>query len=222
MLCCSPVRPGSNRCPFSWTVDSSTDFAITFFTILTVLANVAALGIGAAALVARLAPTAPLPQRVWATVRGELGPTVALGLALLVAVVSTAGSLYFSEGAGFTPCRLCWVQRGFMYPLVAVLAVALGAAVSAPGGAIGRWVRRVAGALAGVGAAVAVWHRLIEMYPSLEGSATCDPSTPCSLVWFERLGFVTLPYMALSGFVLILALVVMAATGERRAVTGKG
>ena len=49
----------------------------------------------------------------------RLAPT----LAAVVAVVATAGSLYFSEVADFVPCRLCWFQRICMYPLVAVLVV---------------------------------------------------------------------------------------------------
>ena len=45
-----------------------------------------------------------------------VGPQ-ALALAFVVAAVATAGSLYFSEVAHFTPCRLCWYQRICMYPL---------------------------------------------------------------------------------------------------------
>ncbi|HEV7763072.1 MAG TPA: disulfide bond formation protein B, partial [Acidimicrobiales bacterium] len=121
----------------------------------------------------------------------------AVGLAWLVAAVAMSGSLWFSEVAGFTPCRLCWAQRAFMYPLVAVLAVA---------GLTRRPAWRVlALTMATVGAVIAVYHVLVERFPTLE-SSTCDPTNPCSLVWFERLGFVTLPYMALSGFALIGAL----------------
>jgi len=65
--------------------------------------------------------------------------------------------------------------------------------------------RVLALAMATVGAVIAVYHVLVERFPSLE-SSTCDPTNPCSLVWFERLGFVTLPYMALSGFALVGAL----------------
>ena len=42
---------------------------------------------------------------------------VGLWLAWLVATVTTLGSLYFSEIAHFTPCKLCWFQRIAMYPL---------------------------------------------------------------------------------------------------------
>ena len=44
--------------------------------------------------------------------------------AWIVATVTTLGSLYYSEHAGFVPCELCWYQRIVMYPLVIVLGVA--------------------------------------------------------------------------------------------------
>lgn len=183
----------------------STDLAITFFTTLTVLANVASLGIVGLAVAARPAlagPSGPIGH-AWQAARPEIR-TGGLGLAWLVAAVSMSGSLWFSEAEGFLPCRLCWFQRGCMYPLVVVLAVAaLGARLGRP--ALERRARQLAVGLAGVGAAIASYHVLIERFPTLETGA-CDPTTPCALVWFERLGFITLPYMALSGFVLILTL----------------
>src|SRR3972149_7646759 len=45
-------------------------------------------------------------------------------LSLIVALTATLGSLYFSEVAGFEPCKLCWLQRIFMYPLVIILGTA--------------------------------------------------------------------------------------------------
>ena len=42
-----------------------------------------------------------------------------------VATVATLGSLYFSEEAGYIPCRLCWYQRIFMYPLPILIALAI-------------------------------------------------------------------------------------------------
>jgi disulfide bond formation protein DsbB len=168
-----------------------TDLAITFFTFLTLLANAATLGIAGTAA-ARLAGR-PAPRRAWARLHDEVAGG-AVGLAWLVAAVAMSGSLYFSEVAGFTPCRLCWAQRACMYPLVVLLAVA---------GLTRRPAWRALGlALATVGAGIAVYHVLVERFPSLE-SGTCDPANPCSVVWFERFGFVTLPYMALSGFALI-------------------
>ena len=49
---------------------------------------------------------------------------VLLPLALVVALTSTLGSLYYSGVANFRPCRLCWWQRIMMYPMVPVLGIA--------------------------------------------------------------------------------------------------
>ena len=122
----------------------------------------------------------------------------ALWIAFLVAAVAMAGSLYFSEVANFIPCRLCWFQRIAMYPLAVILLVA---AVRGD-----RSVRWYAVPLASLGACVSIYHYLVEWHPQLEGSA-CDPTNPCSLVWFREFGFVTLPLMALCGFVAIIVLV---------------
>jgi len=47
-----------------------------------------------------------------------------LWMAWLIALIATSGSLFFSEGAGYEPCKLCWFQRIFMYPLVLILGLA--------------------------------------------------------------------------------------------------
>jgi disulfide bond formation protein DsbB len=131
---------------------------------------------------------------------------VALPLAAAVAAVATAGSLYLSEVAGYVPCTLCWYQRIAMYPLVIVLGVAA-------------WRRdhqvwRTALPIAGIGAAIAVWHIAIERNPSLGGA--CDPAAPCSLLWVNEFGFLTLPTMALIGFVTIAVLSLAARTRTQR------
>lgn len=141
--------------------------------------------------------------------RSELGValrTAALPLAWAVALVSTLGSLYYSEVAGFPPCRLCWYQRIAMYPLAVVLGLA----------ALHRdvAVRRYAFPLAGIGAAIAGWHYLQQQVPSL-ASGACSTDTPCTAIWVQELGFVTIPFMALCGFVAVVALLAVAADPGR-------
>jgi disulfide bond formation protein DsbB len=175
----------------------TTDAVSLFLALLAVLAE------AAVAVAILLAVGGRLSQRL-ASMRTALADAVApqaLGLALAVAAVATAGSLYFSEVAHFTPCKLCWYQRICMYPLVPFLAWAA-------------WrrdlrVRPVAVVLAGVGALIASYHVLIERYPTLESGA-CDPTNPCSLVWVRRFGYLTIPTMALSAFALILTLLAVA------------
>jgi disulfide bond formation protein DsbB len=138
----------------------------------------------------------------------------ALTLAFLVATVCMAGSLYFSEVAHFPPCHLCWLQRYCMYPLVPILGYAAffggsrrrcrGDTPHPPGRRAGR-VRPFAAVLALIGAVIATYHVLLERNPQWE-SSVCDPKNPCTLIWVERLGYLTIPTMALSGFAFIITL----------------
>jgi disulfide bond formation protein DsbB len=131
----------------------------------------------------------------------------ALWIAFLVAATSTAGSLYFSEVANFVPCQLCWFQRIAMYPLALILLVA---ALRGD-----RSVRWYAGPLAAGGAVISTYHYLIEWRPSLEGGV-CGLGPSCADIWFRELGFVTLAFMALCGFLAILVLVVPSTRLEAR------
>ncbi len=42
----------------------------------------------------------------------------------IVSAIATLGSLYFSEIRHYEPCKLCWIQRIFMYPIVIMTTVA--------------------------------------------------------------------------------------------------
>jgi hypothetical protein len=52
---------------------------------------------------------------------------------------------------------------------------------------------------------VSAYHVLVERVPSLE-TGSCDPTNPCSTIWVEHLGYLTIPVMALSGFAAVVAL----------------
>jgi disulfide bond formation protein DsbB len=171
--------------------------AMQLFTSLLALVAVA----GAILLVlARLAA----PRVGIARDAGNAVAQAAWWLAALVAVGATLGSLYFSEVADYVPCRLCWFQRIAMYPLAVILPIA---AARRDRGA--RWY---VVPLAVVGAGVAAYHYLLEWAPSLEGGACSATGPACADVWFRELGFVTLAFMALCGFLSILVLVTVSAT----------
>jgi disulfide bond formation protein DsbB len=176
--------------------------ASLFFALLAVVAQaatVAALVLGGAVLAGSTRARSAL--RAVRSEAAQAGRWLAAG----VAAVCTGGSLWFSEVAGFPPCRLCWYQRFAMYPLVVVLAVAAAARGTRTGGL----AAGAAAVLAVAGLLTATWHVLIERFPDLEGRAACDPSNPCSIIWVERFGYVTIPVMALSGFALILTLLAL-------------
>jgi hypothetical protein len=133
---------------------------------------------------------------------------VRLWLAALVAVLATAGSLYFSEVAHFTPCKLCWIQRIAMYPLSLILVIA---AIRRD-----RAVRVYVLPIAVVGAVISTYHYVIERRPSLS-SGSCDISAPCTVPWFEVFGFISLAMMALSGFAAIVSLLTLGDAPRRPA-----
>ncbi len=161
-----------------------------FFSILAVVALAGAVVLFAARIAGGRVP--PL-----ASFAALIAPS-SVPLAWLVAVSAMGGSLYFSEVVHLPPCRLCWYQRFAMYPLVLVLAV-LGTTRWRPA----RWYALVA---ASVGLCISSWHYLVEWYPSLEPSNVCALDNPCTTVWFRRMGFVTIPFMAGCGFLAIIAL----------------
>lgn len=119
---------------------------------------------------------------------------MAIWFAWIVAVVATAGSLIYSEVVHFIPCRLCWFQRIAMYPLSIILLV----------GAIRReaLVKYYALPLSLGGLLISTWHYLIQAFPGLAGGS-CDPASPCSSRYVEVFGFVSIPFMAGAGFILI-------------------
>jgi disulfide bond formation protein DsbB len=161
--------------------------AQVLFAVLALLANVGVVTV-LVALVGR---------RRWRRARRFLVNVrpLALFLAWLVASVSMIGSLYFSEVAHYEPCKLCWYQRIAMYPMAVILAIAVAKRDYG--------VRRYVVPVALIGAVISSYHYLIEWYPNLEGNGTCSLAVPCTFVWFRRFGFVSLPYMALSGFLFI-------------------
>jgi disulfide bond formation protein DsbB len=134
---------------------------------------------------------------------GRLIARDALKLAWLVSLVATAGSLYMSEVQHYQPCVLCWYQRIAMYPLVVILGIA----------ALRRdeQVRRYVLPLVGIGAAISIYHYQLERFPEQETIA-CSATVPCTTIWFEQFGYITIPMMALSAFALI---AVILATGRR-------
>jgi disulfide bond formation protein DsbB len=167
----------------------------TFTSMLAIIALAGAVLLVVARL---LSSRFPIAQRA-----GSAVADAAPWLSFLVAAGATAGSLYFSEVANFVPCRLCWFQRTAMYPLSVILLVA---AIRHDRGA--RWY---VVPLAVSGLLVSSYHYLLEWKPSLEGGACAAVGPACADIWFREFGFVTLAFMALCGFVAVIALTLVGA-----------
>lgn len=127
---------------------------------------------------------------------------VALPVAAAIALVTTIGSLYYSEVVGYPPCTLCWYQRIAIFPQ----AIILGVAALRRDRAV--WLTSVPLATAGI--MLSVWHIVLERYPSLAGP--CDPANPCTIKWIEEFGFLTVPTMALIAGSAFIALTLVART----------
>jgi len=94
-----------------------------------------------------------------------------LRLAALVAVMATFGSLYYSEFAGFTPCKFCHYQRHAMYPLAVLLPLGV---LRADDG-----VRIYGMVIAGIGCALASYHVRMQFWPG-SVKASCSLDAPCT------------------------------------------
>jgi disulfide bond formation protein DsbB len=123
-------------------------------------------------------------------------------LALLVAWVATCGSLFFSEVLHWVPCSLCWYQRILMYPLSVVLAIGLWRR--------DRKVHTYAIPFALIGAGVSLYHYLIQKSDWL-APPVCSIGVPCSVDYLNWLGFITIPLLALTAFLLINLLMIISA-----------
>ena len=177
----------------------------------TIIVALAVLGVAGQVLVALLlvvgllalagvrGPLARLRRAVWG---------YELWLAFVVSAIATGGSLFFSEIANFVPCELCWYQRIFMYPLTVItLLAAL---------ANDHRVARYLLPLPVIGAGVSVYHLLVENGVVHEEQA-CRISAPggCATKWIDEFGYMTIPTLALTGFALVFAFLLLAAFDSR-------
>jgi disulfide bond formation protein DsbB len=117
-----------------------------------------------------------------------------------MALIATMGSLYFSEVMHLPPCVLCWYQRIAMYPLVAILAVGIlrkdkGVAVYA-----------LPPVLVGLG--ISIYHNLLYWKILPESVAPCTLGVSCTTKFFEWFGFITIPFLSLTAFVVLTALLI--------------
>ena len=137
----------------------------------------------------------PLSRTSWGKPLVSFVHDRALVLAFLAVLGGVAGSLFYSNIAGFAPCELCWWQRIFLYPQTVLLLVALARKDAA--------VRVHAVALSAIGALVALYHTFIQFGgPSIVPCSATGPS--CTHLYFLYYGYVTVPTMSLTVFAAIL------------------
>jgi disulfide bond formation protein DsbB len=121
--------------------------------------------------------------------------------AWIMALLSAAGSLFFSEVMDLPPCVLCWYQRIAMYPLVLIIGI----------GIITEDARCKVYALplALIGLALAVYHNLVYYGVIPESLTPCTQGASCSERQIEWFGFITIPLMGLAAFLVISAILII-------------
>ncbi|MTT33152.1 disulfide bond formation protein B [Terrilactibacillus sp. BCM23-1] len=118
-----------------------------------------------------------------------------LYLAWLMAILATFGSLYLSEILGWTPCKLCWFQRIFMYPLTVLLGIACFRN--------DRQIALYVLPLSIVGGLISAYHYAEQHIQALQNQTFCGQGVSCSQKYFEAFGFITIPFLAFIAFACI-------------------
>ncbi len=115
--------------------------------------------------------------------------------AFLFTLAAMVGSLFYSDIALYEPCKLCWYQRILMYPMVLLLGLSL----AWKDRAILRYVQ----VFSAVGFLMATYHYLLQLgwVPSVVCS-TVGYSVDCAKVFVMQFGYITIPVMAATAFLL--------------------
>lgn len=164
-------------------------------------------------MVSQVALGVVLVMYVWSAKRAVIGAFAvkyATVLAFIVALVATLGSLFYSDVLNYTPCKLCWFQRIFMYPQVLLLGIA--------------WWKKDVGigkyvlSLSIPGILLAIYHYYLQLGGNpLVPCSTVGYSVSCSQRFVLEYGYITIPMMALTAFALIIAVFAVARHYQKNA-----
>lgn len=131
-----------------------------------------------------------------------------LYLAWIVTLIATVGSLFFSEVMDLPPCVLCWYQRIAMYPLVVIIGVGI---VTGD-----RRMKNYALPACLIGLAISIYHNLLYYGLIPESVAPCVEGISCTSRQIEWLGFITIPLMALTSFVITAWCLIFSGKSEQK------
>ena len=113
----------------------------------------------------------------------------------VVSLVATLGSLYFSEIRGYIPCTMCWFQRIFMYPIVIITTVAIIQKNAK--------IALTTAVFSVIGGCISLYHYGVQKIDFLTESAPACGLVSCTGQYINWLGFITIPFLALTAFILI-------------------
>jgi|GEM_PF-159102 len=142
----------------------------------------------------------------------KIQPWLWVGI-FIQSLVATVGSLYYSTfgdiaqnissgnpfpvGEGLIPCTLCWFARILMYPLVLSSYIA----IAKKDQKFTDYVLPVAV----IGVILESYHYALQKLP-IQTLFGCSLENPCSALQVNYWGFITIPFLALIAFLVILVL----------------
>lgn len=110
----------------------------------------------------------------------------------IVVSLSVFGSLFFSEIMELPPCKLCWFQRIFMYPIIFIYITGL------------KYTDEITVIFTlpfiSIGWPISVYHNLIQLEIIPESISPCSEGIPCSVKYIEWGGFITIPLLSFFAF----------------------
>lgn len=130
-------------------------------------------------------------------------------IAFIISLISMLGSLFFSEFMDFVPCTMCWYQRIFMYPLVFVFLMEL----LYPDENLFKY----SFPLTVIGLVLAIYHNLLMFNVISDEMVPCSLGVPCSTVYINWLGFITIPLLSLTSFSIIFILLLILKKNQDKA-----
>lgn len=121
-----------------------------------------------------------------------------LWIAFLISAAASLVTIVHSGIFNLPPCPLCWWQRAFLYPQAVMFAIAaLRRDIS---------IALYSIVLSVVGAGIAIYHHILQMYPMGGLPCPAEGSISCAQILFLQFGYITYPMMALSIFAALLVL----------------
>jgi disulfide bond formation protein DsbB len=132
----------------------------------------------------------------------KFGVKISLVLAFFGAILT----LVYSEVVGYPACYLCWIQRGFIYPQIIFLAVAVRMKK--------RWAIIVSLVLSVLGILVAIYHNWVSLIGNSEKCTAFGNTTSCATRYVYEFGYITIPVMSLTIFLLLTLLLSISLRGR--------
>lgn len=141
----------------------------------------------------------PVVSKLSSTIRQWFGqfldflqPNILL-LMFLLLFFAVASSLFYSEVVGYTPCKLCWYQRIFIFSLMFLFGLAV---VKSD-----RSILDYTLLLAVIGGLIAAYHIYLQFFNSKLGVCSSESlAVSCGGRYIEAVSFVSIPVMSFSIF----------------------